>query len=69
MFKPVLFAVAIFGVILGLLLAVAAEQREWQDYAVAHHCRAVGKREWQAGGGYPAGQTIYACDAGEIQIR
>lgn len=76
--EKLVIAGAIVFLALFIVASIAAE-KQWQEYAVAHHCRVVGEKESSTGMGissngkpvtvYNPSQTIYNCDGGEIRIR
>ena len=64
-----------------IFLVLIVDQNQWDDYAKKHHCIAVGHKRGQISTGISMDgkgtivtsaapdQTIYQCDAGEIEIR
>jgi len=77
--KIALSAVACVACFVLMVLASIAEERAWQQYALDHHCAAVGIVEGATStvidsqGGVSSfttpDQTIYRCDGGEEHIR
>ena len=69
----------LISVFIGLFFLVAQDESNWSQYSKAHHCFVTGHSEPTTGVGVSGkgqvvvtsnpGQTIYACDGGEIIIR
>jgi hypothetical protein len=79
-YLPIWIVGAVLGTFLGLILwAAFVDQRNWDAYAISHHCHPVGTKMGESSTGLDsngrmvtsssANQTIYNCDQGEIDIR
>jgi high-affinity Fe2+/Pb2+ permease len=51
----------VFIMFLGAWYSDKREDKQWNDYSNAHHCRSIG---FAGNGDYAPSQVIYQCDTG-----